>query len=165
MTPRARFRDELLELPLFDAAHRSLAADAERWAAETFAVPQEGRPEEHAETRAAIDARCREIHRQLAAAGLTRYCVRREFGGALEDFDARAICLIRETLAYHDGLADFVFAMQGLGSGAISLAGSPELKARYLPCRGPWFRVCARRHEDLDLERRHRRFLLCVRTH
>jgi alkylation response protein AidB-like acyl-CoA dehydrogenase len=133
MTPRSRFRDELLALPLFEEPHRSLAADAERWAAETFGAPREGEPPEHEETRAAIDARCREIHGQLAAAGLTRYCVRREFGGELEDFDARAICLIRETLAYHDGLADFVFAMQGLGSGAISIAGSPELKARYLP--------------------------------
>jgi acyl-CoA dehydrogenase len=133
MTPRSRFRDELLALPLFEEPHRSLAANAEQWAAETFGAPQEGEPLELEETRAAIDARCREIHGQLAAAGLTRYCVRREFGGELEDFDARAICLIRETLAYHDGLADFVFAMQGLGSGAISIAGSPELKARYLP--------------------------------
>jgi alkylation response protein AidB-like acyl-CoA dehydrogenase len=133
MTRRSRFREELLTLPLFDAAHRSLAAYAEQWAAEAFAAPQEGGPEAHEETRGAVDARCREIHGQLAAAGLTRYCVRREFGGELEDFDARAICLIRETLAYHDGLADFVFAMQGLGSGAISIAGSPELKARYLP--------------------------------
>jgi acyl-CoA dehydrogenase len=134
MTPRSRFRDELLALPLFEAAHRSLADEADRWATATLgSPPQEGAPKEHEETREAIDARCHRIHGQLAAAGLTRYCVRREFGGALEDFDARAICLIRETLAYHDGLADFVFAMQGLGSGAISLAGSAELKARYLP--------------------------------
>ena len=79
--------------------------------------------------RDAVDARCRQIVASLGAAGLTRYCVRREFGGALPDFDARAICLIRETLAYHDGLADFAFAMQGLGSGAISLAGAPGLQA------------------------------------
>jgi len=70
---------------------------------------------------------------QLGAAGFSRYCVRQEFGGALPDLDARAICLIRETLAYHDGLADFAFAMQGLGSGAISLAGSASLQAHYLP--------------------------------
>jgi acyl-CoA dehydrogenase len=127
MTRRSR-REDFLELPLFEPAHRSLGAEAERWAAAAFAAPRG-----HDETRAAIDARCREILGLLAAAGLTRYCVRREFGGALEDFDARAICLIRETLAYHDGLADFVFAMQGLGSGAISLAGNDELKARYLP--------------------------------
>jgi acyl-CoA dehydrogenase len=48
-------------------------------------------------------------------------------------FDVRSLALIRETLARHDALADFAFAMQGLGSGAISLAGSPDIKARYLP--------------------------------
>jgi acyl-CoA dehydrogenase len=48
-------------------------------------------------------------------------------------FDVRSLALIRETLARHDALADFAFAMQGLGSGAISLAGSPEIKERYLP--------------------------------
>jgi acyl-CoA dehydrogenase len=51
----------------------------------------------------------------------------------LDDFDSRAICLIRETLAYHDGLADFAFAMQGLGSGALSIAGDPQLQRQYLP--------------------------------
>ena len=73
--------------------------------------------------------------RVSARPGSTRYCVRREFGGALADFDARAICLIRETLAYHDGLADFAFAMQGLGSGAISLAGAAR-RCRRAICRG-----------------------------
>jgi acyl-CoA dehydrogenase len=53
--------------------------------------------------------------------------------GGSANFDVRSLALIRETLARHDALADFVFAMQGLGSGAISLAGSPELKRRYLP--------------------------------
>jgi len=127
MSPGARYRSELLAMPFFDAAHRSLASDADAWAAAALAG--------HApdESRAAIDARCRELVARLGEAGLTRYCVPREFGGALEDFDARAICLIRETLAYHDGLADFAFAMQGLGSGAISLAGSAELKSHYLP--------------------------------
>ena len=56
MTPRSRFRDELLALPLFEEPHRSLAADAERWAAETFGAPQQGEPPEHEETRAAIDS-------------------------------------------------------------------------------------------------------------
>jgi acyl-CoA dehydrogenase len=53
--------------------------------------------------------------------------------GAGAAFDVRALALIRETLAYHDGLADFAFAMQGLGSGAITLAGSPAIKQKYLP--------------------------------
>ncbi len=50
----------------------------------------------------------------------------------MEAIDTRAICLIRETLARHSGLADFAFAMQGLGSGAISLHGTPEQRAKYL---------------------------------
>jgi acyl-CoA dehydrogenase len=127
MSARARHREELLALPFFEAAHRSLAGDADSWAAGALA--------HHAvdESREAVDARCRALVAGLGAAGLTRYCVRREFGGALAELDARAICLIRETLAYHDGLADFAFAMQGLGSGAISLAGDAALKERYLP--------------------------------
>ncbi len=69
----------------------------------------------------------------LGDAGFTRHCVPRAYGGTSDDFDARAICLVRETLAEYDGLADFAFAMQGLGSGAISIAGSDALRARYLP--------------------------------
>ncbi len=45
----------------------------------------------------------------------------------------RTLCLARETLARHDGLADFAFAMQGLGSGPISLFGTADQRARYLP--------------------------------
>ncbi len=123
---RARYHGELLALPFFEAAHRSVADQACAWAAALDST-------HHDESPAAVDARCRELVTRLGEAGLTRYCVRREFGGALPDFDARAICLIRETLAYHDGLADFAFAMQGLGSGAISLAGSGALQRRYLP--------------------------------
>ena len=127
MKTEARYHDELLSLPFFDAAHRSLAARVSAWGAAALESSS------HDDAREAVDARCRDLVVKLAAAGLSRYCVRQEFGGALPDFDARAICLIRETLAYHDGLADFVFAMQGLGSGAISLAGSASLQARYLP--------------------------------
>jgi acyl-CoA dehydrogenase len=124
---RAKYHPELLAWPFFEATHRSVASLANEWAQASLGA------HEHEETSAAVDARCRALTAQLGAAGLTRYCVRQEFGGALPDFDARAICLIRETLAYYDGLADFVFAMQGLGSGAISLAGSPSLQRRYLP--------------------------------
>jgi acyl-CoA dehydrogenase len=127
MSEPARYHGELLALPFFDARHREIAAQANAWAAAALLA------EEHDESREAVDARCRALVAQMGAAGLTRYCVREEFGGALPDFDARAICLIRETLAYHDGLADFAFAMQGLGSGAISLAGSASLQGRYLP--------------------------------
>jgi acyl-CoA dehydrogenase len=123
----ARYQDDLLMLPFIEAPQRALVAEANAWAAKELASAA------HEEARDTVDARCRQLVSKLGAAGLTRYCVRREFGGALPDFDARAICLIRETLAYHDGLADFVFAMQGLGSGAISLAAAPGLQARYLP--------------------------------
>ncbi|HLN49192.1 MAG TPA: acyl-CoA dehydrogenase family protein, partial [Steroidobacteraceae bacterium] len=127
MKPDARHRDQLLALPFFDAAHRSLATHVNTWAAGALEAYR------HDDAREAVDARCRDLVAQLGAAGFSRYCVRQEFGGALPDLDARAICLIRETLAYHDGLADFAFAMQGLGSGAISLAGSASLQAHYLP--------------------------------
>ena len=55
------------------------------------------------------------------------------YGGASEQIDSRSLCIARETLARHEGLADFAFAMQGLGSGAISIAGGEEIKRRYLP--------------------------------
>ena len=112
--------------PFFDAPHRELAAAIDAWARSRLGGT-------HPTSAAAVDAHCRELVKMLGEAGFTRYCVRAEFGGKLIEFDARAIGLIRETLAYHDGLADFAFAMQGLGSGALSLAGAPELQRRYLP--------------------------------
>jgi acyl-CoA dehydrogenase len=80
-----------------------------------------------------VDAECRDLVRRLGAAGWLRYTVPASHGGAFERLDVRALCLARETLARADGLADFAFAMQGLGAGPISLFGSDELKARYLP--------------------------------
>jgi acyl-CoA dehydrogenase len=118
---------DFLAWPFFDAEHRDIAHRARIWAEANLAGGH------HAEDRAAVDARCRTLVRDLGQAGLTRYCVRAEDGGALPELDARAICLLRETFAYWDGLADFCLAMQGLGSGALSLAGAPELKRRYLP--------------------------------
>jgi alkylation response protein AidB-like acyl-CoA dehydrogenase len=115
-----------LDWPFFDAEHRQLAARVAAWSASKLGTA-------HPETRASIDAACIRLVRELGAAGITGYCVRAEHGGILPEFDVRAISLIRETLARHDGLADFAFAMQGLGSGAISLAGSAELTRRYLP--------------------------------
>ena len=85
----------------------------------------------HPERRDEVDERCRRLVRAMGETGLTRYCVRAADGGALLEFDARSICLVRETLAHTDGLADFAFAMQGLGSGAITLAGGEALRARY----------------------------------
>ena len=70
--------------------------------------------------------------RSAPRAGCAIAC-RRRTAGRWPTLDSRALCLARETLAYHDGLADFAFAMQGLGSGAIALAGSDAQKARCLP--------------------------------
>jgi alkylation response protein AidB-like acyl-CoA dehydrogenase len=128
----ARVR-HFIEWPFFDPAHRELAERLDSWAAAHLA----NRP--HAEDRASVDAACRALVRELGLAGWTRYSVpddgRRAPAEsvAVAPFDVRALALIRETLAWYDGLADFAFAMQGLGSGAISLAGAPELKRRYLP--------------------------------
>lgn len=116
-----------LEWPFFDAPHRRLSADANAWASAHLAHGP------HPDDRDDVDQRCRALVRALGDAGLTRYCVRAADGGALPEFDARAICLVRETLAWWDGLADFAFAMQGLGSGALSLAADPALRSRYLP--------------------------------
>ncbi len=79
------------------------------------------------------DSACRTLVRRMGSAGLLRACVPKGYGGLADPIDSRRICLARETLAYRSGLADFAFAMQGLGTGAISLAGSDELKARILP--------------------------------
>lgn len=120
-----------LEWPFFDAPHRELAAHLGEWAAAHLT----GRPP--VEDRQSADDACRQLVRALGHAGWSRYCVADAGAGAAgaphARFDVRALALIRETLAGYDALADFAFAMQGLGSGAISLAGSPELRARYLP--------------------------------
>jgi alkylation response protein AidB-like acyl-CoA dehydrogenase len=116
-----------LDTPFFSAAHRELAAAARAWAEDRMGKA------EHAEDRDAVDAGCRKLVQDLGRAGFLRYCMRAEDGGALDEFDVRSLAIMRETLAWHDALADFAFAMQGLGSAPISLAGSPALKSRYLP--------------------------------
>ena len=118
---------DYLQWPFFENPHRELAMAAREWAGAHLADSS------HPHERAAVDSRCRELVGQLGKGGLTKYCVRAADGGALSEFDARAICLVRETLAWWDGLADFAFAMQGLGSGALSLAANDRLRARYLP--------------------------------
>ena len=118
---------EHLDWPFFGPEHRALAAKVEGWAASHLAAAA------HPTDRAGVDARCRELVVALGRAGITRYCVRAVDGGALPELDARSICLVREMLARWDGLADFAFAMQGLGSGALALGATPPLRARYLP--------------------------------
>lgn len=124
----ARFDlSERLSWPFFGPEHRTAAEFVTNWSAEHLLGHM------HGESRAEVDAQARKLVAALGKAGVTRYCVRAEHGGTLNEFDSRAICLIRETLAYHDGLADFAFAMQGLGSGALSIAGDAELQRLYLP--------------------------------
>ena len=102
--------------PFFEERHRKLAAEAEAWAKANLA---------HAHGEDA-DKICKRLVQDLGCAGYLRHCVS-------EAPDVRSIALLREVLAYHAGLADFSFVMQGLGSGPIVLAGSEELKKRYLP--------------------------------
>jgi acyl-CoA dehydrogenase len=76
---------------------------------------------------------CQSLVRDLGAAGWLRVCVPAAGGGLHEKLDVRSIALSRETLAYHSGLADFVLAIQGLGSGPISLFGTSKQRLTYLP--------------------------------
>jgi alkylation response protein AidB-like acyl-CoA dehydrogenase len=112
-----------LEWPFFEDRHRELELAVARWASAHLG--------EHDD--ADVDAACRALVRALGAAGWLRYAVAGvAYGGAADQIDTRALCVIRETLARHSGLADFAFALQGLGSGAISLAGTTDQKERYL---------------------------------
>lgn len=115
-----------MELPFFDAAHRKLAVGLSDWLAER------GSQNQHAGNRD-VDAICRSWVAALGQAGWLRYAVPAAYGGTLPTLDSRALCVIRDTLAEHDGLADFAFAMQGLGAGPITLGGTDALKQRYLP--------------------------------
>ena len=136
-------RRDFLEWPFFTPAHRELAERVDSWAAQRFAARghagggghgSAAAGGAHAEDRDSVDAACKQLVRDLGRAGWTRYSVPSYAEvPSPAAFDVRALALIRETLAWHDGLADFAFAMQGLGSGAITLAGSHEIKQRYLP--------------------------------
>ena len=111
-----------LDWPFFEPRHRALANALDPWAVANVAHLHG--PD--------VDASCRALVRTLGQGGWLRHAVGARPHGDADVIDTRAICLIRETLARHNGLADFAFAMQGLGSGAISLQGTPEQKERYL---------------------------------
>ncbi len=117
-----------LDWPFFAGHHRRLAADIERWAAKT--IPAIADTEE---AHGDIDGTCRRLVKALGDGGWLRYVIPAAAGGVHETLDVRSLCLIRETLARYSGLADFAFAMQGLGSCAIGTHGSDALKERYLP--------------------------------
>ncbi len=113
-----------LHWPFFEPHHRDFAEALDTWA-QTAVRDQHG---------VDVDAQCVALVQQLGGAGWLRHAVAgTAFGGSNDVIDTRLLCLARETLARHNGLADFAFAMQGLGSGAISLAGTAEQKARWLP--------------------------------
>jgi acyl-CoA dehydrogenase len=121
--PLAATLGDTLRWPFFDHGHRAFAEDVARFADTVLpSLP-------HVD----VDAACRARVKALGAAGLLKAAVPAEHGGLLPRLDVRTLCLAREILAFHDGLADFSFAMQGLGTGAITLHGTPKLKRRYLP--------------------------------
>lgn len=112
-----------LEWPFLETRHRELEGSLDAWAAEHIA-------QDHPHD---VDAACRALVRLLGQGGWLRHAVAgTAYGGASEVLDTRSLCLIRETLGRHSGLADFAFAMQGLGSGAISIDGTEAQKQRYL---------------------------------
>ena len=114
--------EDQLDWPFFEDRHRALDREVRAWLGS-----QRGHDDGD------VDAACRGWVRALGQAGFLRHCVPAGYGGASQDIDSRSLCLMRERLAERDGLADFSFAMQGLGSGAISLEGSDAQRARWLP--------------------------------
>jgi acyl-CoA dehydrogenase len=113
-----------LDWPFFGSEHRQFAMDLAKWSSHALAPHVN-----HAE----VDRTCRSLVRALGEAGWLRAVVPAAFGGLSDQLDVRTLCLAREILAWNESLADFAFAMQGLGSGSISLFGTDELKAKYLP--------------------------------
>jgi acyl-CoA dehydrogenase len=124
-----------LDWPFFDESHRAFAGALDRFVASDAIAAID-----HDD----VDASCRKLVRALGEAELLYAAVPPPDGDALA-IDSRSVCLARETLAFHDGLADFAFAMQGLGSGAIAIAGSDEQRRLVLPKvrRGDWLAAFA----------------------
>ena len=111
-----------LEWPFFDDAHRDFAQALDGWASEHIGSGVHAHDD--------VDAECRGLVAALGAGGWLAAAVP-ESGGA--GLDVRRLCLTREILARYSGLADFAFAMQGLGTGSITLFGSAAMRARILP--------------------------------
>ena len=115
--------EETLSWPFFDDGHRRFAEALTRFADSALgSLPHDD-----------VDAACRARVKALGEAGFLKAVMPAEHGGLHRQLDVRTLCLAREILAFRDGLSDFAFAMQGLGTASISLFGSQELKARYLP--------------------------------
>lgn len=129
-----------LDQPFFEPRHRTLAEALDRFVS-SGAIDGI----DHGD----VDNACRKLVLALGAAKLLD-CAVATPDGDLTAIDSRSICLARESLAYADGLADFAFAMQGLGSGAIALAGSPALRSTVLPKvrSGEWLAAFALSEKD-----------------
>jgi acyl-CoA dehydrogenase len=123
-----------LDWPFFEERHRRFARELRAWAAEAL---------EPLVDHGDVDGTCRRLVECLGEGGWLRAVVPEAYGGLSAAFDVRTLCLARETLAYVNGLADFAFAMQGLGTGPITLFGSDELKRRYLPSVGEGVTIAA----------------------
>lgn len=117
-----------LQWPFLEQRHRDLVQELDRWCRDTL-VPLADSADFHDD----VDASCRKLLSLLGDAGFLKLTVPRAWGGMYDALDVRSLCLARMTLAYYSGLADFVFAMQGLGSGTISLFGDDVTKEKYLP--------------------------------
>ena len=113
-----------LAWPFFEERHREFAGALGDWAVSAIPGLVDHRD---------VDGSCRALVRRLGRDGWLKAVVPQAYGGLFAGFDVRSLCVARETLAYHDGLADFAFAMQGLGTGPITLFGSDAMKHRYLP--------------------------------
>lgn len=123
-----------LAWPFFADWHRRFAVGLAQWAEQNSC-----RDYDHND----IDQACRDLVRALGDAGWLKAVVPAAYGGLSQNIDVRALCLAREILAWHHGLADFAFAMQGLGTGSLTLFGSDALKAKYLPAIRDGRRIAA----------------------
>jgi acyl-CoA dehydrogenase len=131
---------ETLTWPFFNAGHRDFAERLSRWAADTL----------HKLPHDDVDEACRARVKAMGEAGFLAPTIPAIYGGSHPQLDVRTLCLAREILGYYDGLADFAFAMQGLGTGSITLYGSPELKQRYLPNVGKGKSIAAFAISELE---------------
>lgn len=116
-----------LDWPFFTDSHRELAANLDNWAKQEITEGIAGSDEPD------VDVACRALVKKLGQGGWLKYVVPAAYGGVHDQLDVRSLCIARETLARVSGLADFSFAMQGLGAGPITLFGSDALRKRYLP--------------------------------
>jgi len=126
---------DYLKWPFFEEQHGILARDLHLWAKENLQNLSHDPAQTH-------DV-CRDLVKKLGRGGWLKYAVPKAYGGQNEKLDVRSLCLIREILASYDGLADFAFAMQGLGSGTLSLFGSEKQKKDYLPAVGRGDKIAA----------------------